>query len=188
MGSVSQANHHPLREDVRCSLCSIIGRVCNQKTRAAALSQDLEIGIFNRSIQLGTEMRVTRDWTNPLFVTLYQSTFRSTAANLDSDSYVKNKELLSRMLSPDAEFLPHDVPFMKSQDMFIDRWRDIIKLTKERDQYMMTVRPAAMTDQFKCMRCKGRECSYMELQTRSCDEPASIFITCHGCGNKWRIG
>jgi DNA-directed RNA polymerase subunit M/transcription elongation factor TFIIS len=181
-------NNHPMRDSTRRVFANIVGRVCTSPLRVEHIAQDLEIGVFNKSIELGGEMRVTRDWASSLFLTLYQSTFRSVLSNLDSNSYVNNKELLLRMLNPKAEFKPHDVAFMKSHDMFNDRWRDIIKLTKERDQYMLTARPAAMTDQFKCARCKGRECSYMELQTRSCDEPASIFITCHGCGNKWRIG
>ena len=44
----------------------------------------------------------------------------------------------------------------------------------------------AMTDQFKCGRCKSRKCIYYELQTRSADEGMTIFITCLNCGNRWR--
>ena len=44
----------------------------------------------------------------------------------------------------------------------------------------------AMTDQFKCGRCKQRKCTYYELQTRSADEPATIFVTCLDCGKNWK--
>ena len=45
----------------------------------------------------------------------------------------------------------------------------------------------AMTDQFKCGRCKKRQCSYFEMQTRSADEPMTIFVTCINCGKRWKM-
>lgn len=34
------------------------------------------------------------------------------------------------------------------------------------------------TDAFKCGRCQQRKCTFYQLQTRSSDEPMTIFITC----------
>jgi DNA-directed RNA polymerase subunit M/transcription elongation factor TFIIS len=51
----------------------------------------------------------------------------------------------------------------------------------QRDEYIHNAKPAAMTNQFKCGRCKKNECSHHELQLRSCDEPATQFITCINC-------
>ena len=42
------------------------------------------------------------------------------------------------------------------------------------------------TDQFLCTRCFKRECTYYEMQTRSADEPMTIFINCLNCGQNWR--
>eukprot|EP00300_Choanocystis_sp_HF-7_P041872 c8651_g1_i1.p1 GENE.c8651_g1_i1~~c8651_g1_i1.p1 ORF type:complete len:199 (+),score=33.99 c8651_g1_i1:48-644(+) len=42
------------------------------------------------------------------------------------------------------------------------------------------------TDQFKCKKCGKRECSFLELQTRSADEPMTCFVECHNCGNRWK--
>eukprot|EP01084_Bolivina_argentea_P121354 215044_1 len=44
----------------------------------------------------------------------------------------------------------------------------------------------AMTDEYKCYKCKKRECRYSQAQTRSADEPMTIFVTCINCGNKWK--
>lgn len=44
----------------------------------------------------------------------------------------------------------------------------------------------ATTDAFKCGKCGKRQCTYYEKQTRSADEPMTVFITCQACGNKWR--
>ena len=43
------------------------------------------------------------------------------------------------------------------------------------------MKPEAMTDVFKCHRCRSRS-SYYEVQTGSADEPMTQFINCR-CGN-----
>ena len=40
---------------------------------------------------------------------------------------------------------------------------------------------------FRCGKCKSLKTTYTELQTRSADEPTSIFATCLSCGNKWKM-
>jgi DNA-directed RNA polymerase subunit M/transcription elongation factor TFIIS len=40
---------------------------------------------------------------------------------------------------------------------------------------------------YSCRKCKSRLVTYYELQTRSADEPATAFFTCHKCKNRWRI-
>tara|TARA_Y100000389_G_scaffold204108_1_gene255044 strand:+ start:4551 stop:5066 length:516 start_codon:yes stop_codon:yes gene_type:complete len=39
---------------------------------------------------------------------------------------------------------------------------------------------------FKCGKCKKWKTTYYELQTRSADEPMTIFITCHVCNSTWK--
>lgn len=46
--------------------------------------------------------------------------------------------------------------------------------------------------QFKCTKCVKNKVycwntTYYELQTRSSDEPTTIFITCGTCGKKWKM-
>jgi len=45
----------------------------------------------------------------------------------------------------------------------------------------------ATTNMFKCNKCKQRECTYYQLQTRSADEPMTTFVTCTYCGNRWKF-
>lgn len=46
---------------------------------------------------------------------------------------------------------------------------------------------SADTDMFECSKCKQRKCTYSQLQTRSCDEPMTTFVTCTVCGNRWKF-
>jgi DNA-directed RNA polymerase subunit M/transcription elongation factor TFIIS len=39
---------------------------------------------------------------------------------------------------------------------------------------------------FKCGRCKSMKTTYYEMQTRSADEPMTVFVSCHNCGKNWK--
>jgi transcription elongation factor S-II len=51
-----------------------------------------------------------------------------------------------------------------------------------------TSRVKANTTALCCGRCKSKECYFYELQTRSADEPMTVFVTCLDCGHRWRTG
>ncbi len=40
---------------------------------------------------------------------------------------------------------------------------------------------------YKCRKCGGSKTTQKEMQTRSADEPMTLFITCVECGNGWKI-
>ena len=41
---------------------------------------------------------------------------------------------------------------------------------------------------YTCFKCKSKKTRQYEQQTRSADEPMTIFVTCVDCGNSWRMG
>jgi DNA-directed RNA polymerase subunit M/transcription elongation factor TFIIS len=150
------------------------------------LARDLEIGIFNWTLQQSDRLKIGKSYANPRFVAIYVSKARSVLSNLDADTYIGNTTLLPRVL--DGSLLPHEVPFLKPQDMFPERWKEVVELKVQKDEYAATVKPVAMTHQFKCRNCKNYECVYQEVQLRSADEASSIIVTCISCGNTWRVG
>jgi len=38
----------------------------------------------------------------------------------------------------------------------------------------------------QCVNCKEFKVTYYQRQTRSADEPMSVFAHCHACGKKWK--
>lgn len=148
--------------------------------------RDAEIGVFNAAIGFATSRSIPCVWRNPRFRMVYDHKVKSLVANLDEHSYVGNSRLLTRL--KDGECAPHAIAGMPPDQVFPEQWNDIIRAKMQREEYMMTARPAAMTDQFLCGRCKKRECTFTEMQMRSCDEPASLFIQCLTCGHRWRLG
>ena len=39
---------------------------------------------------------------------------------------------------------------------------------------------------FKCGKCRGYKTTFYQMQTRSADEPMTVFITCHTCDIRWK--
>jgi DNA-directed RNA polymerase subunit M/transcription elongation factor TFIIS len=163
--------------------------ICNMLVEKVGLTKvqakDLEIGVYNWCIRYCDKHRIIKSWKNSRFTLLYKDKARSILCNLDNNSYISNNRLLQRL--QENEFLPHELPFMEPENVFPERWRELLDEKMKRDEHMCEEKPAAMTSQFKCGKCKKRECVYKELQVRSADEPMTLFITCLNCGHRFKI-
>jgi len=40
---------------------------------------------------------------------------------------------------------------------------------------------------YPCIRCKSKYVDYTERQTRSADEPMTVFLRCLNCEKRWRM-
>lgn len=148
------------------------------------IANDLEKGIYNWCLKFADKNKIVKNWKNIKFAMLYNDKARSIITNLDPSSYIGNTRLLDRLKQ--KEFLPHELPFMKPENIFPEKWKSILD-EKLKANVLLESKPEAMTNQFKCGKCKKRECIYKELQVRSADEPMTLFITCLNCGNRWRM-
>lgn len=146
---------------------------------------DLERGIYNWAVRYATEKSITKNWANPVFAQLYIDKARSVISNLDTNSYVGNTDLIQQMNS--NAVTPHEIPFMKPQDVFPARWQELVDLKQRRDQQIGELTIKANTDAYRCGRCKGREIVYQEKQLRGADEPMSLILTCLTCYHSWRM-
>lgn len=145
--------------------------------------ENMERGIYNYTID-NLNKSIIRCWDNEIFKNTYIKKAMSVYANLNSNSYVNNKRLKSRLL--EKEFLPHELVYMSPQDQFPENWKELIDEREKTDKVLYEKDRGGATDQFRCGKCKKRECTYYELQTRSADEPMTIFICCLNCGKRWR--
>ncbi len=150
-----------------------------------AYAKDLEIGIFNWTLENSKNYQISQNWSDDRFINLYKGKSLSILCNLDSNSYLNNQKLLKRL--QEGEFLPHEIPFMDNYRIYPERWYKILDDKLRRDNLILNdSTPVANTTQFRCGKCKKRECSYYESQTRSSDEPMTCFVSCLNCGNQWR--
>lgn len=151
-------------------------------------AKDLEIGVFNSTIDYAASSRIPLSWMSDIFQEAYAAKARSIFANLKKDSYVRNEDLKDRL--DNREFFPHDVPFITRESVFPRLWQPIIEKERLRSKEAYEYRQASMTDHIKCVTClkKGwkSKITYYELQTRSADEPMTLMIKCHTCGHRWK--
>lgn len=156
----------------------------NNLIKNKKITQNLEKGIYNYTIQEAKKKSIIRKWNNPTFVLIYVDKLKCIMFNLNKNSYVGNNTLLKRLKK--KEFLPHELAFMSHQDMFIELWKPHIDKKNAKDKSEVEVNLSAATDEFFCGKCKKNICSYYEQQTRSADEPMTTFINCLNCGNRWK--
>jgi transcription elongation factor S-II len=86
----------------------------------------------------------------------------------------------------DGTIKPHVVAFMTHQELCPNKWDVLIDAKTKRDKNKFETNMAAATDTFTCRKCKGNQCTYYQMQTRSADEPMTCYVSCLTCGNRWK--
>jgi len=145
----------------------------------------IEESVTDFTIKTAFNRKIQQSWENPLFRKIYVNKCRSLYTNLDSSSYIKNENLITRVTNR-IDFDIENIASMSYQELFPEIWKKMMDDKYKREKLLYEEKQEAMTDQFKCARCKSRKCTYYELQTRSADEAMTIFITCINCGNRWK--
>ena len=159
-------------ETFRKNVVDKIGEVLEDEKN----SINLEKGVFNYAIKEANSRKIIKKWENPYFAQIYIDRLRSIYVNL------KNPELLTLVKS--GELAPQVLAFMTHQEMDHEHWRGRIQRKITRDASKFNTNVQASTDMFTCRKCKSKRSTFYELQTRSADEPATIFITCLDCGKQ----
>ena len=149
-----------------------------------SVCNDIERGIYNFTVEYSTKNNIIKRWDNKHFKDIYIAKVRSVYANLNKDSYLKNTRFIERLKLD--EFKAYNIANMDKLHMYPENWKDIYDEKEKRDKVLYEVDKAMATDLFTCGRCKKKECSYYQLQTRSADEPMTTFITCLNCGKRWK--
>lgn len=114
----------------------------------------------------------------------YKNRIRSRVANL-KDS--KNPELRQNFVN--GVLTASRLATMTAEEMASSEMKEIRnKFMKEaiNDAQLATVQ-GTKTDLLKCGKCKKRNCTYNQIQTRSADEPMTTFVLCNECGHRWKF-
>ena len=140
-------------------------------------TNNMEKGIFNYSLKEADRHKIVKKWDNKHFVQIYIDRLRSVVLNLKGDIITHIN---------DGTIKPHIVAFMTHQELSPEKWATLIDAKSKRDKNKFETNIAAATDTFTCRKCKGNQCTYYQMQTRSADEPMTTFVTCIPCGNRWK--
>ena len=168
--SISQIENVELfRENIRKKLCELLN---NEKN-----SSNLEKGIFNYSLKEADQRKIVKKWDNKQFIQIYVDRLRSIMINLKGDVLKQINE---------GTIKPHIVAFMTHQELSPERWAKMIETKTKRDKNKFETNMSAATDVFTCRKCKGNQCTYYQMQTRSADEPMTTFVTCLICTARFK--
>lgn len=153
------------------------------------IAKNVEKSIFNHSIKVCKNHKIPCSWECAKFDAIYKSNARKIKANI---SYLNHRtELQERMFRKEVK--PTDLCKMSHNDMLCDRIKEEIK---EENFLMMEKRMAGgvktaeetskINGIFTCGKCKKNHTTYSQRQTRSADEPMTVFVYCENCGNRWK--
>ena len=141
-------------------------------------SVNLEKALYNYTIKEAGFRKIVKKWENPPFVHLYVDRLRSLFTNLNNENILKsirNDELKVQVYA-----------FMTHQEMIPSHWKELLEKKALLENSKFETDLVANTDMFTCGKCKSKKCSYYTMQTRSADEPETIFISCLDCGKNWK--
>ena len=128
---------------------------------------NIEIAIYNKSIDEATSCNIDRLWSSPGFKHIYK---KVTEYTIDILCRLRYSTKIN-----DGNIDAKDVPFLSPEDIDPDRFKRVVEDEHVADGI------------FTCNRCKSKKTTYYSLQTRSADEPMTSFITCVECGNRWKM-
>lgn len=165
------------------------------KTNSNFTNNDIEIiekSIYNWTITYAEEKNIIKSWSDKRFLNCYINKCKSIISVLDPTSYLYKDTLINvndfKNRIEKGEVSLSNIAYLKPHELMPHKWVEYLDKKNKTDDNICNNRQIAKTDQFKCSKCKKRECSYYELQVRSADESSTIFITCLNCSHRWRIG
>ena len=137
------------------------------------LAIEIESGIFEFSLNYVKTQLLNYDNVT----IIYQDKLFEILDNLDvNNKKINNTTLLPAIIS--GAIPGQTIPFLKMYQLHPQKWKHIIDKNNLRDDILYTV---STTDSYKCARCGMKKHSYYITQTRSADEPATVFYTCVNC-------
>ncbi|KAG8442052.1 hypothetical protein GDO86_011011 [Hymenochirus boettgeri] len=157
---------------------------CRELLSAALKTGDdyITIGADDEEIGAQIEEAVFQEFKNT--DAKYKNRVRSRISNLKD---AKNPNLRRNVLC--GNIAPDQFARMTAEEMASDELKEMRKnLTKEAiREHQMARTGGTQTDLFSCGKCKKKNCTYTQVQTRSADEPMTTFVFCNECGNRWKF-
>lgn len=150
------------------------------------MGKNFEKSIYNSTIRNCRGERVICTWENQNFIDKYLSNARRLKAYL---TYLEHRTELKKKLF-NEEIKLTDIASMTSYDLLSDELKKKIQednhdILRKKMIGVQTVENVNGT--FKCGKCKSKKTTYYQRQTRSADEPMTVFVECLNCGNRWKF-
>lgn len=147
------------------------------------ICENIEKSIYSYATEQCTIKNIEPDIENKLFLRIYVNKLMSLYNNLDKSSYIKNEDFYDQVT--DGTINIEKIAFLTPQEINKKHWKKYIDKQSAVDEFLYSRTAGIRTNEYKCGRCKERNCSYYQMQVRCSDEPMTTFINCLNCGNNW---
>ena len=147
---------------------------------------ELESLLFQESYEMAVKNKIRKVWGAGQFQELYLANSRRVIGNLrkpSQNSYIQNTNLWGRFANKELSLA--QIVKQNYYELCPEHWQKMIDIQAKRERIQIEGDFSRATDKWQCNNCKMRKCTYYELQTRSADEPMTIFIHCLNCGKRW---
>jgi DNA-directed RNA polymerase subunit M/transcription elongation factor TFIIS len=141
------------------------------------ISEKIELSILESTL-IKVE---TKNYDYEMIKSIYDQKLRYIINNLDENNKrINNKTLKKSLLKNKID--PYFIAFLSPSQINPASWKNEL----DKEQMINEARNnIKTTDLYQCYKCKGRRCTTSQRQTRSADEPMTIFVTCLDCYNSW---
>jgi DNA-directed RNA polymerase subunit M/transcription elongation factor TFIIS len=143
----------------------------------------IEKSIYNKTIRDSKKTNTERSWDCIHFRHYYIRNSLKVIRNL---SINKNAEQVINKIKMKV-FEPSDIVNKLHEELYPEIWEEFILKNNKKMDLLQKESVQKGTSIFKCGKCKERNCTYFQLQTRSADEPMTTFVTCLNCNNRWKF-
>ncbi len=142
----------------------------------------LEKHLYNAVIKGALKDRIPRAWEHKIFRSRYIHKITGTWICLTEP---RNEELMKMFRDGSLSFqrLAEDHPFSLCPWNYEEIFDTLAAKQLRRETVSHTTSSKGM---FKCGKCKSTDTQYTMMQTRSADEPMTVFVFCTNCSNRWR--
>ena len=143
---------------------------------------NLEKNILNHATERARQINQEAAWDNHKYSNIYKQKFLQLQHNVKNSPVLKGWIVDKKIKTKDViDMRPEDLwpdgPYAKTMEAGIHkqlRKEYINNEKKNQDGF------------FKCGRCKSMKTTYYQMQTRSADEPMTVFVSCLNCEKNWK--
>ena len=124
----------------------------------------IEESILKSVISNCETRKIVTKWSNTHFKKMYLNKARSIYTNIDKNSYIKNNYLFDNLNNIKLE----NIGNMSYQELNPQHWKRLLDKKYKKQEELYETKQEAMTDEFKCKRCKSRKTYYYEMRDKKC--------------------
>jgi transcription elongation factor S-II len=171
-----------VREKVVGRLTRVVTLSGHDTKDPVAIAKAIEKSLFNRVLETCIDDSIPRYWENSRFMYRYTTRALSLEFNLKNP---KNPTLLKKVMS--GKILSKNLVRMSPMQLFPALYEDVYeRIAVQQLRRMAPTHANAPDGAYTCRKCKSKKTVYTSIQIRSADEPMTTFVTCLGCGNRWK--